>query len=379
MSDADAQTLPFRIVSEQPSPRFLGLTVDERNARVVRRAAARATAADTENGATVFTPVRGGTLRIPPGLAITPALIDFLPRGEGVWHLVWDHGRPPIVWTASRDSALPPATSRVPDGAVLDVATASARHAASWRLLRASGKSTDGWLSRHVHRKISRVCSYLLLRLGLGANHATFLTLLVGVAAAALVMQTSHATLVAGCLLFWFASIADGIDGEMARLTFSESAWGEQLDTAVDFATFLLCYAALLVGWWRQGMGRWGWVIAVGTAMAVLAVVFWGMHLVRRARGQRDRIFVDTKPIEIGIRNAARATGAVPLRVASAIFVLFRREAFSLVFVGLSLFTAWRGIFPAAIASGLAFVAVTLFAYGSAIEEAIRRADAFKR
>jgi phosphatidylglycerophosphate synthase len=375
MSDAETQTLPLRIVSEAPSPRFLGLTVDERNARVVTRAA-RATVVDTQSGATRFTSVGGGMLIIPAGLAITPALIDWLPRTNGVWHLVWDHGRPPIIWSATRDVATSPSTTRVPDGVVLDVSTAASRREAAWRLLRSSGKPTDGWLSRHVHRRISRVFSYLLLRLGLSANHATFLTLLVGVAAAGLVAQTSHATLVAGCFLFWFASVADGVDGEMARLTLSESAWGEQLDTAVDFATFILCYAAVLVGWWRQGIDAAGWTVAVGVAAAALVVVFWGMHLVRHARGQHGRAFVDTKPIELGVRDAARATGAAPLRLASAIFVLFRREAFSLTFLGLSFVTAWRGIFPAVIASGLAVVAVTLLAYRSDIEDAIRRLDA---
>src|SRR5262249_47154830 len=157
--------------------------------------------------------------------------------------------------------------------------------------------------------------------------------------AAWLVAQTSRETFIAGCLVFWFASIADGIDGEMARLTLSESAWGEQLDTAVDFATFLFCYAGILVGWWRQGIGPGGWALGVGIALAVLVAVFWGMHLVRRARNQHDRIFVDTKPIEIGVRDAARATGAPMLRLAAATFVMFRREAFSLSFVALSLVT----------------------------------------
>jgi CDP-L-myo-inositol myo-inositolphosphotransferase len=87
--------------------------------------------------------------------------------------------------------------------------------------------------------------------------------------------QTSHATLILGALVFWFASVADGIDGEMARLTFRESAWGEQLDTAVDQVTYLVAYAGLLIGCWRQGIGRAGWALLIGVAIGVPLLLYW--------------------------------------------------------------------------------------------------------
>src|SRR6266849_2624527 len=124
--------------------------------------------------------------------------------------------------------------------------------------------------------------------------------------------QTTHETMIAGTFLFWFASISDGIDGEMARLTLTESARGEQLDTAVDHATYLLGYAGVMVGWWRQGIGPVGWALAIGVAIGLPAVFLWGMHLVRRARtaSRADHFFVDTRPLEYAISDAARATGA---------------------------------------------------------------------
>jgi phosphatidylglycerophosphate synthase len=281
------------------------------------------------------------------------------------------------VWEgASPHASSTPVAVRLPDGAALDVSNAAARRRSAWRLLRASGKPTDGWLSRHVHRKISRACSYLLLRLGLTANQATFLVLLIGAAAAWLVAQTTRATMIAGAALFWFASIADGIDGEMARLTLSESAYGEQLDTAIDHLTYLLAYAGIMVGWWRQGAGAAGQALAAGVALGIPLTLLWGMHLVRQARGVHDRFFVDTKPIEIGVIAAARATGAPMLRLASAVFLLFRREAFSLTFLLVALVTARRAVYPALVAAGLAVVAATLLTYraeiGAAIGDAVR-------
>ena len=345
-------------MTRSSAPRFLGLTAAERNARVVRRM-----------------PHIASGLTIPADVIITPGLVAALPP-DGVWHLEWDGGRPPIVWRGAGAfdgaDASAPAVLRLPDGAALDVSTASARRRAAWRLLRASGKPTDGWLSRHVHRKVSRVCSYVLLRLGLTANQATFLTFLIGVAASWLMAQTTHETMIAGALLFWCASIADGIDGEMARLTLTESAYGEQLDTAVDHATHLLGYAGVMVGWWRQGIGPAGWALAIGVAMGLPIALLGAMHLVRRAQGLSGQFFVDTKPIELGVTAAARATGAPALRLASGVFVLFRREAFSLTFFLVSLVTGQRAIYPALLAGGLLVVAATLLVYRAEIESAIR-------
>src|SRR5205807_7655181 len=103
-------------------------------------------------------------------------------------------------------------TIALPEGAAFDVSTRGARRYAAWQLLRTSGKATDGWQSRHIHRKVSRLFSYLFLQLGLTANVATVLTFFVGAYSAWLFAQTSHQTMIAGALLFWFASLADGID-----------------------------------------------------------------------------------------------------------------------------------------------------------------------
>ena len=363
-------TLVFRVISEEPGPRFLGLRAGERNARVVQRLGQLSAAEDTKATEREMIPA----LHIPAGVVITPALVAALPPPDGIWHLTWHASRPPIVWRGPGvESAAGPARRQLPDGAVLDVSTASARRRSAWRLLRASGKPTDGWLSRHVHRKISRLCSYVLLGLGLTAHHATFITLLIGIAAAWLMAQTTHETMIAGTLLFWCASIADGIDGEMARLTLSESAHGEQLDTWVDSATHLLALAGVLAGWWRQGMSRAGWTLALGVAIGLPATVLWGMHLVRTSREQASPWFADTKPIELAVTAAARETGAPALRVASALFVLFRREAFSLTFFLVSLLTGRRAIYPVLVAIGLAIVTLTLVGYREPIERALRR------
>jgi phosphatidylglycerophosphate synthase len=261
--------------------------------------------------------------------------------------------------------------ANLPEGAALDISTPALKRSASWRLLKASGKPRDGWLSRHVHRKISRLFSYVFLQIGVPADVATFLVFGVGVAAAFYFAQTSHATMIAGGALYWFSSIADGIDGEIARLTLRDSSYGEQLDTAVDQATHVMALIGVLVGWWRQGMGHGGMLLAAGVLLGVPLVLVWIMGIVRRGRGL-TQFFVVATPIEWAISRAGRETGAWALQLAGAIFILFRREAIAFTFFLVSLLTGQRVIYPLLIATSLLVVTATLLSYRARIDVALR-------
>jgi phosphatidylglycerophosphate synthase len=339
-------------------PRFLRLRVAERNSRVAARAFERDYSL-------------AGTLRFAEdSVLVTQALFDWLPR-EGSWTIDWHPGRPAFLWESARGHHGATSHAIAPEGAIIDVQTSAARRAALWTLLQRSGKPTDGWLSRTIHRRVSRVLSYGLLQLGLEANHATLLTVAIGALAAAFIAHTSHWTMIVGAFLFWFASIADGMDGEMARLTLSESARGDQLDTFADIATYVLCLLAVTVGWVRQGTRTADVVLAAVIALGVPTTLLYAMHLVRRASGS-SQFFLDTKPMESAVKTAAVATGSPLLRLAANVWLLFRRESFSLVFFLGSLLTGWRGYGPSALAAGLVFVLFTLFVYGAPIDGALR-------
>ena len=362
MNDTSSSLTTFEIVSEAPGPRFLGLSVGERN----RRVAYRCGGVPTIPGSAL------PTLLVPAGVAVTPELFEVLPPPVGVWHLLSDRADAPIVWrgaTAPGDRAH---LFQLPSGAALDVSTAQARRKASWRLLNGSGKPADGWLSRHLHRRVSRIFSYLFLSAGLSANFATFATLGIGIASAWLMAQTSHATMIAAGFLFWCASIADGIDGEMARLTLSESRRGEQLDTAVDQLTYAFGLAGVLIGWSRQGIGWPGLILAMTVVVGIPTVLFWAMAMVRRAR-KTDQLFVPTKPIEAAVFAAARQLDAPTLRASAAVFAVFRREAFSLTFFLVSLVTGSRAVYPMLLAGGLAIVTLTFLLHHAALSRQLEQ------
>ena len=60
-----------------------------------------------------------------------------------------------------------------------------------------------------------------------------------------------------------FASmVLDSLDGRIARLTNTQSAFGEQMDSLSDMVSFGAAPALIAYEWTLRGLGRWGWIAA---------------------------------------------------------------------------------------------------------------------
>ena len=116
------------------------------------------------------------------------------------------------------------------------------------RFLRGSGKSQDGFVSRHLNRPISRSITRLLLRFPATPNGWTWLIFPIPVVAALVLGQGSYWSFVWGLIFFQVFSILDGCDGEIARAKFMESERGRQLDDLFDVLSNILLVLGLGFG-----------------------------------------------------------------------------------------------------------------------------------
>jgi CDP-L-myo-inositol myo-inositolphosphotransferase len=116
-------------------------------------------------------------------------------------------------------------------------------------LLRETSKASDGLVSSHLNRPLSRLISARLLRLdGVRPGHATALTALSAACMFLALVQGRPGSLAIGCILFHLTSMIDGVDGEIARATFRSSRRGAVLDTTVDMLTNLGFALGLTMG-----------------------------------------------------------------------------------------------------------------------------------
>lgn len=58
------------------------------------------------------------------------------------------------------------------------------------------------------------------------------------------------------------AMVLDSLDGRVARMTHTQSAFGEQMDSLSDMVSFGAAPALIAYEWSLKGLGRWGWIAA---------------------------------------------------------------------------------------------------------------------
>ena len=165
-----------------------------------------------------------------------------------------------------------------------DVRDAADVQAAEKMLFKSLKGEFEGFVDRFFNRKVSRWFTRIFLVAGLSPNVITILASMVGLVAAAGFGVGTYSAGIVAALLFQLAAIIDCCDGEVARLTFTESPFGAWLDIAMDNVVHMAIFAGIAVGSYLSVAGNDGaWVpLALGSA-AVLGngLSFW---LITRAQ-----------------------------------------------------------------------------------------------
>ena len=146
-------------------------------------------------------------------------------------------------------------------------------------LLRGSGKSKDGFVSRYINRPISRAVSRFLLKTSMTPNLWTILITALPVIGFLFLIRGNYAGLVIGAALFNAHSILDGCDGEIARAKYLDSEKGPGIDAIGDLIALLLFSLGLGIGLFRSAhqiaLNHWIFLIE-----GVLAFGFISLRLV---------------------------------------------------------------------------------------------------
>lgn len=213
---------------------------------------------------------------LPPDLMSISAAI----KGEGppvraLLGRAQAHGRMTAVETSS---ASPYWCLHVRDRATVRVAER--------RLFQSLRGQYEGFVDTYFNRAVSALLSRIFLALRFSPNAITMVATAIGVLAAVAFAQGGYAAGIVGALLFQLAAIVDCCDGEVARLTFTESALGEQLDILMDNVVHMAIFAGIGLGAFRaqggwSGAAPWLPLMLGGAAVFANAMSLW---LVARAK-----------------------------------------------------------------------------------------------
>jgi choline kinase/phosphatidylglycerophosphate synthase len=156
-----------------------------------------------------------------------------------------------------------------------DVDTLEMAGEAEKRILKSMVKSNDGPISRYLNRPVSQFMSRYLAKWGIRPNVITTVVTLITLIAAAMVTSIHYHWIVLGGIFFHLASILDGCDGEVARITFRCTRFGALYDVISDNLRYLIFCSCLGIGVFRAtGQEIYIWAIV----LLVLLFIFFSAY-----------------------------------------------------------------------------------------------------
>jgi phosphatidylglycerophosphate synthase len=225
-------------------------------------------------------------------------------------------------------------------------------------------KPTDGIFAR-FNRRISIPISRQLIRLPVTPNMVSLFTLGVSFLSGLCFAMGGYGNMLAGALLGLFASILDGCDGEVARLTFQESEFGCWLETVCDYLYYLFMFAGMTIGLLRSSGARvylyLGCVLTFGAVMSFITTALQRRRLTAAGRPeqllgnwQKEAERRSSNPLLYMARNTEFIVRRCFLPYAILFFAVFRIVPVAFVFAAaganlvwpIALYSYWT--FPAA-------------------------------
>ncbi|WP_447977870.1 CDP-alcohol phosphatidyltransferase family protein [Candidatus Nitrospira bockiana] len=152
-------------------------------------------------------------------------------------------------------------------------------------LLRSPKGSSEGLVDTYFNRRAANLLTGLFVKGGWSPNAVTLLSLAVGGLAAGCFALGGYTAGLIGAVCFQLSAVIDCCDGDVARLTFSESKFGEQLDLVGDNLVHMAIFAGLA---WAGYAGGGGWLWPL---LGLAAILGNGLSLwfVIRIKARRDR------------------------------------------------------------------------------------------
>ena len=149
----------------------------------------------------------------------------------------------------------------------------------------------DGIVSRHINRRVSRPLARLIAHTPITPNQVSVASLGLAIACFA---SFAYGYYIVGALLIQASSIADGIDGDLARLKNMTSAFGGFMDAIFDrYADSLVLLGFTM--WAASDAGTYVWVVGFSALAGTFTVTY------TRARIDAPA----ARPFDRGITSAA--------------------------------------------------------------------------
>lgn len=157
----------------------------------------------------------------------------------------------------------------------------------------------DGPVARHINKRFSLPASLFMAKLWISPNTVTAINIIIGVFSGVFVADGHRYDIILlGAVLFQIASIVDGCDGEVAKLTFRCSKFGQYADTLCDNLSLGSFMTGLIAGYWRHTHSPVAFVVGAIMIFSTALTFFWMIRYLRKNTSSASLVTFDKKYLQ---------------------------------------------------------------------------------
>lgn len=157
----------------------------------------------------------------------------------------------------------------------------------------------DGPIAKYINKRISLPVSLLLSKLWISPNTITAVNIIIGVFSGAFVADGHRYHIILfGAILFQLASIVDGCDGEVAKLTFRCSKFGQYADTLCDNLSLGSFLTGLIAGYWRHTHSHVAFIVGAVMISMTAITFFWMVRYLKRNTDSASLVTFDKQYLQ---------------------------------------------------------------------------------
>lgn len=137
-------------------------------------------------------------------------------------------------------------------------------------------------VAKYINKRISLPISLFLCKLWVSPNSITAVNIIIGLFAGVFAADGHRYWMILlGAVLFQIASIVDGCDGEVAKLTFRCSKFGQYADTLSDNLSLGSFLVGIMAGYWRSTHSPVAFSVGAVMIVGTIITLFWIAHYLK--------------------------------------------------------------------------------------------------
>lgn len=196
-------------------------------------------------------------------------------------------------------------------------------------------KNTPTFIAREINKRISLPLSLILARMRIRPNTITAINMFIGLCAGIGAAGMTYKGVLLGAILFQLASILDGCDGEVAKLTYRTSKFGQYVDSLSDnlslaaFLTGMMIHAYRITGSYNSFI--WGFSLIIGALMILLLMADY----LKKKTNSASFVTFDKEFLQ---KLTPETTPKIIIFLIRHCKILFKKDFFSMMFLIFAIF-----------------------------------------